>query len=54
MDKELIEKLAELIAQAVPPEIIISDLEGMGYVIVKKDELIKKAGLIVSEELGIK
>jgi len=29
-------------------------IENQGYVIVKKDELIKKAGLIVAEGLGVK
>jgi len=35
-------------------KLLIKGLEGRGYVIVKRAELIKKAGLIVAEELGVK
>ena len=63
MDKELIEKLAEHMLsgmRSVPRPVIIrlrqdilAFLDKEGYVILKKDALIKKVGLIRAEELGV-
>ena len=43
-----------LTSHFVTPTGIEAFLWNNGYVIVKKEDLIKKAGLIVAEELGVK
>jgi len=53
MDKELIEKLIAILGYPTAHSLELW-LELNGCVIVKKDDLIKKAGVKVVEELGVK
>jgi len=63
MNKELVEVLAGWLRDSAFESIIFYDeiaeailphIDKKGYTIIKKDDLIKEAGLIVSEKLGVK
>ena len=64
MNKELVDKLADYLGETIEDgwgedvttqdaKNIITFLNKQGYVIIKKDDLIKEAGLIVAEKLGV-
>ena len=57
MEKELVESLQDFlwcgVVGAASSEQILEWISKQGYVVIKKDNLIKHAGLIVAKKLGV-